>query len=1079
MHGVYNTFPFHKLSNWDLLIWLIHWNDNHWLLFLVDKINSSCLLLDPLTGEINEQQTILLNKLIFFVNYISNFNISNASDNKFVYKNINFLPLQTNNYDCGVYCCQYSVDYINYFLSGFKNPLRFNIPNSGQIRSEISSILNSHLSNTLPKNTIKSDESLKPNNVIKYNYSFDLSKEDNLNLIKSKFYENKVQSFNGAIPPVTSPVVIFKNKDESSFLNSLYKSKPKKAIDIILSDTHNVSSPSREDIESYFSSKKLKNIDFGRKTDFPCFKDEISYTDFTISEIDNCFKSLSKSSPGSDGITYSDWKKYDTNFTFLFSLFNNIMKEGKIPDQWRSFKTILILKPGKENESTCISSWRPIAILDTSYRIFAKILNSRLLKWIKNGNLISSCQKGILAQDGCSEHNLIITSALEHVNRFNLNRTKKSELHICYLDLADAFGSVSHELIFFVLEKLGCDPKTIYLLKDMYKDASSYYICGDIKTSPVPIVKGVKQGCPLSMTLFCLTIDFIFRELNFMNLGFNLFDYHISSLAYADDIALLSSSHQNISLLLLSIKEKTDWAGLEFRPQKCGYFNNVENPNYKLFLGEDQIPSVNKDNTYHYLGVPFGSKSKLSLHNLLKETSDSYQKVSESTLSPFQKVNAFKTFYTSRFPFHFRNRVIDIQSLSSKGQQCKGVEKDVGFDQKIIKILKKNVCDAPENLNNFYFFAHPKLGGLGLTKSVDDYMVQNVTHLFRTLTSTDVNIRNACVNELIGNVKARSSNNEINIHDAIDWLHGKDLGASHVQTWFAKIRKSIMDLYKVHKIKIFISFVDSKFEIKISSDYNQNRFGTFYQNNRSNVCQYLHELVGIAYFSKWSLLKAQGRMADTISLSPFSNVSVLKGSISNKSWSFIIKARNNSLPLNYQPYLKKDDPRVGCRRCDFKTEYQSHVLCHCNMDNVGKRHNKLLYFISKFMLDLGYEVITDKPSKEVGSILRPDLVVKKENYPIFLIDIKSPYDLKSNFADARKKNIDHYSELKRLYQVETNLYVVLETLVIGALGSWDPQNDKVLKDIGFTEAQTAKMAISCCRIAIQQSHKIYNDHLKG
>ena len=160
----------------------------------------------------------------------------------------------------------------------------------------------------------------------------------------------------------------------------------------------------------------------------------------------------------------------------------------------------------KDDVSHLVSSCRPIAIMDTVYRIFATVLNSRILSWIVAGRLLSREQKALLFSDGCAEHNAILTSVKE---RFF---TDKTSSHICWLDLTEAFPSVPYDLIWLTLERMGCAPSTIALLKNLYSDVSTTYHCADIVTNKVKLFRGVKQGCPLSMSLFRLSIDFLVKS---------------------------------------------------------------------------------------------------------------------------------------------------------------------------------------------------------------------------------------------------------------------------------------------------------------------------------------------------------------------------------------------------------------------------------------------------------------------------------------------------------------------------------------------------------------------------------------
>ena len=80
---------------------------------------------------------------------------------------------------------------------------------------------------------------------------------------------------------------------------------------------------------------------------------------------------------------------------------------------------------------------------------------------------------------------------------------------------------------------MGCDNKLINLLKNMYTDV--YIQCAHLITPRVQLHKGVKQGCPISMTLFC------FSGLRFSILG------------YADDLVVIANYGPDLLKMLTHI----------------------------------------------------------------------------------------------------------------------------------------------------------------------------------------------------------------------------------------------------------------------------------------------------------------------------------------------------------------------------------------------------------------------------------------------------------------------------------------------------------------------------------------------
>ena len=79
---------------------------------------------------------------------------------------------------------------------------------------------------------------------------------------------------------------------------------------------------------------------------------------------------------GMDGITNDIIKLGGTIvLTYLTNIFNNILKTKQIPDSWQEAKIVILFKKGYPKD---IKNYRPISLLSHSYKIFTKILQSRI-----------------------------------------------------------------------------------------------------------------------------------------------------------------------------------------------------------------------------------------------------------------------------------------------------------------------------------------------------------------------------------------------------------------------------------------------------------------------------------------------------------------------------------------------------------------------------------------------------------------------------------------------------------------------------------------------------------------------------
>jgi len=77
---------------------------------------------------------------------------------------------------------------------------------------------------------------------------------------------------------------------------------------------------------------------------------------------------------------------------------------------------------------------------------------------------------------------------------------------ICLLsiDFKDAFDKMSHTFLFKFLYVYGIIENLCSRLQKIYADATSTLTLNGHKSTPIKVLSGVRQGCPLSMLMFAL-----------------------------------------------------------------------------------------------------------------------------------------------------------------------------------------------------------------------------------------------------------------------------------------------------------------------------------------------------------------------------------------------------------------------------------------------------------------------------------------------------------------------------------------------------------------------------------------------
>ena len=182
------------------------------------------------------------------------------------------------------------------------------------------------------------------------------------------------------------------------------------------------------------------------------------------------------------------------NSAFLARIFNTVFSTGIFPKAWSVGCIKPIYKKGDENLP---SNYRGITLLPIMGKLLTSILNDRILEWAETHNKINDAQFGFR-----KGRNTIDTLFIIHtISLIALKR--KTPMFLAFVDLAKAFDSINHDLMWFKLSTIGLSTKMLEMLQPMYGNARSV-VSYDGYTE---CQKGVRQGCPLSPLLFFLFVS--------------------------------------------------------------------------------------------------------------------------------------------------------------------------------------------------------------------------------------------------------------------------------------------------------------------------------------------------------------------------------------------------------------------------------------------------------------------------------------------------------------------------------------------------------------------------------------------
>ena len=114
----------------------------------------------------------------------------------------------------------------------------------------------------------------------------------------------------------------------------------------------------------------------------------------------------------------------------------------------------LIGKATAEEEPSTLSNFRPISLTLCVGKLFTTILRNRWLHYMTAKKYFdTSVQKAFLpTTPGSTEHHLKLATIMGDA------RKKHKSLAVCWLDLANAYGSVHHTLMSFTLKHYSAPP---------------------------------------------------------------------------------------------------------------------------------------------------------------------------------------------------------------------------------------------------------------------------------------------------------------------------------------------------------------------------------------------------------------------------------------------------------------------------------------------------------------------------------------------------------------------------------------------------------------------------------------------
>ena len=278
-----------------------------------------------------------------------------------------------------------------------------------------------------------------------------------------------------------------------------------------------------------------------------------------------CFKAImsmpNNKAPGCDGLGVEFYKYFWSDIKELVvESLNNAYTQGELSESQRLGILTLLYKKGDKRK---LDNWRPISLLNTDYKIIARVLSYRLQKVLHK--IISCDQTGYIKGRSASDNLRLIQDIMDYCHVF-----KKKGILI-FLDFKKAFDCVSHKFLLGVLKRFKFKESFIKWIEVLYRDATGKVINNGWFTNAFKIQRGIRQGCPLSALLFVLVVEVMATQirsnLNIKGIGIPIreepYSYDIRISQLADDATLIVDSIESGNNAVQEVLTFGKYAGLE------------------------------------------------------------------------------------------------------------------------------------------------------------------------------------------------------------------------------------------------------------------------------------------------------------------------------------------------------------------------------------------------------------------------------------------------------------------------------------------------------------------------------------
>ena len=283
-------------------------------------------------------------------------------------------------------------------------------------------------------------------------------------------------------------------------------------------------------------------------------------------------------------------------------------------------------------------------------------------------------------------------------------KTEKTDnFYLIQIDQEKAFDKIDRPFLFKTMEKIGISKTFINFIEILYKQNTSTIINNSFLSENVPMLRGLRQGCPLSLPLYVIqgeiTTQNINKDQNIMGITIPNQRNQLKISQYADDSNFFLQNEESVKNVLNYFQKLQAATGSTNNYKKTTVLPINTNQTSNL---PQQIKIKQRYETIKILGIQFNENLQLANSQnwtkIIEKITHQINKLSQRILSLKGKVQIINTLILSKTSFLSNTFPIDLQTT-------------LIIQEKIFKYLWNN---KQEQIARKTIFLPKRLGGLNL-----------------------------------------------------------------------------------------------------------------------------------------------------------------------------------------------------------------------------------------------------------------------------------------------------------------------------------------------------------------------------